>query len=153
MRFEHRLLNKQKIQNVYGMSKVGELFKGGYEVVKEKQVESWKASLFNFTTEEFVLLGSKQLEQEMKKFKEKFPTGWFSRFLKAYGAYYLASHAGKEVVIEALKNAEAERTMIWRAVQIFEEAERELLVLKQEEGSKKTLGALYEELRRKVCLN
>ena len=116
-------------------------------------VESWKASLFNFTTEEFVLLGSKQLEQEMKKFKEKFPTGWFSRFLKAYGAYYLASHAGKEVVIEALKNAEAERTMIWRAVQIFEEAERELLVLKQEEGSKKTLGALYEELRRKVCLN
>jgi len=42
---------------------------------------------------------------------------------------------------------------IWRAVQVFEEAERELMVLKQEEGSKKTLGALYEELRRKVCLN
>ena len=153
MRFEHRLLNKQKIQNVYGFDKVAELFKGGYEVVKEKQVESWKSSLFNFTAEQVVVLGSKQLEQEMKRFYEKSPSGWFSKFLKAYGAFYLASYAGKEVVIEALQNLEAERTMIWRAVKIFEEAERELLVLKQEEGSKKTLGVLYEELRRKVCLN
>ena len=43
--------------------------------------------------------------------------------------------------------------MIWRAVKVFEEAERELMVLKQEEGSNKTLGVLYEELKRKVCLN
>ena len=153
MRFEHRLLNKQKVQSVYGLSRVEDIFRGGYQVIREKQVESWKNSLFNFTAEEVVLLGSRQLEQEMRVFKEKFPSNWFSKFLKAYGAYYLASYAGKEAVIEALKNAEAERTMIWRAVQIFEEAERELLVLKQEEGSKKTLGALYEELRRKVCLN
>jgi hypothetical protein len=153
MRFEHRLLNKQKIQNVYGFGKVGEIFHGGYEVIKEKQVESWESSLFNFTAEELVLLGSKQLEQEMRRFKERSPSGWFSKFLKAYGAYYLASHAGKEVIVEALQNFEADRMKIWRAVQVFEEAERELLILKQEEGSKKTLGALYEELRRKVCLN
>ena len=41
MRFEHRLLNKQKVQNVYGFGRVGDLLKGGYEVVKEKQVERW----------------------------------------------------------------------------------------------------------------
>ena len=153
MRFEHRLLNKQKVQNVYGFGKVEDLFHGGYEVVKEKQVESWKGSLFNFTAEELVVLGSKQLEQEMRRFKERSPSGWFSKFLKAYGAYYLASHAGKEVIVEALQNFEADRMKIWRAVQVFEEAERELMVLKQEEGSNKTLGVLYEELRRKVCLN
>ena len=153
MRFEHRLLNKQKVQNVYGFGKVEDLFRGGYAVVKEKQVESWKSSLFNFTAEELVVLGSKQLEQEMRRFKERSPSGWFSKFLKAYGAYYLASHAGKEVIVEALQNFEADRMKIWRAVQVFEEAERELMVLKQEEGSKKTLGSLYEELRRKVCLN
>jgi len=153
MRFEHRLLNKQKVQNIYGFGRVGEIFHGGYEVIREKQVESWKGSLFNFTAEELVLLGSKQLEQEMRRFKERSPSGWFSKFLKAYGAYYLASHAGKEVIVEALQNFEADRMKIWRAVQVFEEAERELMVLKQEEGSKKTLGSLYEELRRKVCLN
>ena len=53
----------------------------------------------------------------------------------------------------SLQNFEADRMKIWRAVQVFEEAERELMVLKQEEGSNKTLGVLYEELRRKVCLN
>jgi len=150
MRFEHRLLNKQKVQNTYGMSRVSELFKGGYEVIREKQVESWKNSLFNFTAEEVVLLGSRQLEQEMRVFRDKFPKNWFSRFLRSYGAYYLASFAGKEVVVEALQNFEADRMKVWRAVQLLEEAEQELLVLKQEEGSSKTLGVLYEELRKKV---
>ena len=153
MRFEHRLLTKQKVQSVYGLSRVEDIFRGGYQVIREKQVESWKNSLFNFTAEEVVLLGSRQLEQEMRVFKEKFPSNWFSKFLKAYGAYYLASYAGKEVVIEALQAFEADRMKLWRAVQVFEEAEKELLVLKQEEGSSKTLGVLYEELRRKVCLN
>jgi len=153
MRFEHRLLNKQKVQNVYGFGRVEDIFKGGYQVIKEKQVESWKSSLFNFTAEEVVLLGSKQLEQEMRVFKEKFPSNWFYRFLRSYGAYYLASVAGKEVVVEALQNFEADRMKVWRAVRMLEEAEQELIVLKQEEGSSKTLGVLYEELKRKVCLN
>ena len=132
------------------MSRVSELFKGGYEIIREKQVESWKNSLFNFTAEEVVLLGSKQLEQEMRVFRDKFPKNWFSRFLRSYGAYYLASFAGKVVVVEALQNFEADRMKVWRAVQLLEEAEQELLVLKQEEGSSKTLGVLYEELRKKV---
>lgn len=150
MRFEHRLLNKSKVNSTYGFSRLEDVFKGGYEVIREKQVDSWKSSLFNFKAEEVVLLGSRQLEQEMRKFKEEAPFNWFSRFLKAYGSYYLAMIAGKEVVVEALKSLEAERTMVWRAMKVFEEAERELLVLKQEEGSNKTLGTLYEELRRKV---
>lgn len=153
MRFEHRLLNKAKVKSVYGFTKVQDIFKGGYEVIREKQVESWKSSLFNFTAEEVVLLGSKQLGEEMRVFKEKFPKNWFYRFLRSYGAYYLATYAGKEVVVEALQSFEADRMKIWRAVQELEKAEKELLLLKQEEGSGKTLGALYEELRRKVCLN
>lgn len=150
MRFEHRLLNKGKVKSTYGFDKVKDIFKGGYEIIKEKQVDSWKSSLFNFQAEEVVLLGSRQLEQEMKIFKERFPKNWFSKFLKGYGAYYLASFAGREVVVEALKNFEVDRMKVWRAVQTMEEAEKELLVLKQEEGSSKTLGVLYEELRRKV---
>ncbi|HMM53165.1 MAG TPA: hypothetical protein PKD87_16360 [Burkholderiaceae bacterium] len=153
MRFEHRLLNKAKVQSTYGFTKVVDIFKGGYEVIREKQVESWKNSLFNFTAEEIVLLGSKQLGEEMRVFKEKFPKNWFYRFLRSYGAYYLATYAGKEVVVEALQNFEVDRMKIWRVVKELEKAERELLLLKQEEGSNKTLGTLYEELRRKVCLN
>ena len=94
---------------------------------------------------------AKQLEQEMKAFQEKFGSNWFQYFLKSYGAYSLAKFAGKEVVRAALENLNSERTKVWRTMKLLEEAERELLVLKREEGSSKTLGELYEELRGKVC--
>jgi len=151
MRFEHRALKKEKVRSLYGFTSVSELFHGGYEVVKEKQVESWKNSLFSFSAEEVVVLGSKQLEQEMKVFQERFGSNWFQYFLRSYGAYSLAKFAGKEVVRAALENLNSERTKVWRTMKLLEEAERELLVLKQEEGSSKTLGELYEELRGKVC--
>jgi len=151
MRFEHRALTKRKVSSLYGFTRAGELFHGGYEVVREKQLESWKSSLFSFSAEEVVVLGSKQLEQEMRFFQEKFGANWFQYFLKSYGAYSLAKFAGKEVVRNALENLNSERTKVWRTMKLLEEAERELLVLKQEEGSSKTLGELYEELRGKVC--
>ena len=151
MRFEHRALTKRKVSSLYGFTRAGELFHGGYEVVREKQLESWKSSLFSFSAEEVVVLGSKQLEQEMRFFQEKFGANWFQYFLKSYGAYSLAKFAGKEVVRNALENLNSERTKVWRTMKLLEEAERELLVLKQEEGSSKTLGELYEELREKVC--
>jgi len=68
MRFEHRALTKRKVSSLYGFTRAGELFHGGYEVVREKQLESWKSSLFSFSAEEVVVLGSKQLEQEMRFF-------------------------------------------------------------------------------------
>ena len=74
MRFEHRLLNKQKIQNVYGFGKVEELFKGGYEVVKEKQVEQLGLKV-QFYREKlklrFTELLTVAIERRLKKSKER----------------------------------------------------------------------------------
>jgi hypothetical protein len=39
---------------------------------------------------------------------------------------------------------------VYRMRKILEEAERELLLFKQEQSSKKTYSVLYEELREKV---
>jgi len=153
MRFEHRALNKQKVSSLYGFSKAQELFKGGYQVIREKQRENWLNSLFSFSVEQVLLFGSRQLENEMKLFKEKYSRNWFQNFLKAYGAYYLAQVAGVEIVKLALESLETERTKVWRTVQLLEEAQRELELIKQEENSRKTLGELYEELKEKVCLN
>ncbi len=153
MRFEHRLLNKKKIEKVYGFSSVSSLFSGGYEAVKTRQVEEWRKSLFSHSVEEVVMLGSRQLEQEMRFFKQRFERNWFEWFLKSYGAYHLAQVAGVEVVRMALQNVEAERTKVWRAEKMLQETKRELEMLKREEGSNKTLGTLYQELKEKVCLN
>ena len=153
MRFEHRLLNSAKVQKVYGFSTVSQLFSGGYEVVKQQQVSEWRKSLFSHSVEEVVMLGSRQLENEMRIFKEKFPRNWFDWFLKSYGAYHLAQVAGVEVVKVALQNFESDRMKVWRAEKLLLEMKREMEFLKTEPGSNKTLSTLYQELKEKVCLN
>ena len=153
IRFEHRLLNKKKVHSVYGFSKVKELFKGGYEVVKDNQIEEWRKGLFSYSVSDVVLLGSKQLENEMKVFQEKYSRNWFDYFLKAYGSYHLAQVAGVEVVKLALSNLEADRKKLYRAEKTLEEARKEMEFTKKQEGTEKTLSVLYQELKEKVCLN
>lgn len=153
MRFEHRLLNRAKVEAIHGFSTVGALFSGGYEVVREKARESWRKSLFSFKVEEVVRLGAQELEQELRHFKERYSRQWFDTFLKAYGAYHLAQYAGVEVVRLALQSLDIDRSTVWRAEKLLQETKRELDLLKKAEGSDKTLSTLYQELQAKVCLN
>ena len=153
MRFEHRCMNKGKVEKVFGFSSVSALFSGGYQKVKVKQIEQWENNLFSQSIEEVMALGSRVIEEEMKYFKQKYERNWFDWFLKSYGIRYLAQVAGVDTVKMALQNIEAEKTMIWRAERTLEQAKKEIDFIKQVEGSNKTLGSLYLELREKVCLN
>jgi len=150
MRFEHRLLNKQKIQNVLGFTQVADLFRGGYAVIKDKRKESWKKSLFKYSVEEVVQLGSQQIAEELDSFEQAHGSHYFSWFLKSYGAFHLAQFAGVEVVQRALEIKEADRMKVYRMRKTLEEAERELLFYRKEPVTKKTYANLYEELRDKV---
>jgi hypothetical protein len=150
MRFEHRLLNKQKIESILGFSQVADTFKGGYAVIRDIQKQSWRDNLFKYSVEEVVQLGSQELAQEMQYFQNKHGSRWFGYFLRSYGAFHLAQFAGVEVVEQALEYMEAERTKVWRARKMLEEAERELLFSRKEPASKKTYATLYEELKDKV---
>lgn len=150
MRFEHRCMNRQKVQNVFGFSSVASLFEGGYLTVKKKQVEEWGTNLFCYGVEEVMTLGSGVIEQELRYFKEKYKRNWFDWFLKSNGTRYLAEVAGVEVVRMALQNIEAEKTMIWRAEKTLEQARRESDFVRQAESTNKTLGTLYLELKEKV---
>lgn len=150
MRFEHRLLNKQKIESILGFSQVADTFKGGYAVIRDKQKESWRDNLFKYEVEEVVQLGSQELALEMENFARKHGSRWFSYFLRSYGAFHLAQFAGIEVVQKALEYMEAERTKVWRMRKMLEEAEQELLFYRQEQTTSKTYAVLYEELKEKV---
>jgi len=154
MRFEHRCMSKGKVQAVFGFSKAGEMFKSGrYETVKKQQVQQWKNSLFSHSVEEVLSIGAGVLQGEMELFKQRYERNWFDRFLKSYGAYHLAQFAGAEVVRIALQNIEEEKTKVWRAEKLLLQAQREIELLKNTEGTSKTLGTLYLELKEKVCLN
>jgi len=153
MRFEHRCMNKDKVQAIFGFTSVHDLFAGGYQTVKKQQVNQWKKNLFSNTVEEVIQIGAGMLQEEMRIFKQKFDRNWFDWFLKSYGAYHLAQVAGIEVVRLALQNFEPDRMKVWRAEKILEQAKREIDFVKQVEGKNKTLGTLYMELQEKVCLN
>jgi len=150
MRFEHRLLNKQKIESILGFTQVADTFKGGYAVIRDKQKESWRDNLFRYSVEEIVQLGSKQIARELDYFETSHGSHYFSWFLKSYGAFHLATFAGVEVVQKALEMKEADRMKVYRMRKILEEAERELLFCRQEPATKKTYAVLYEELKEKV---
>ena len=153
MRFEHRLLNKTKINSVYGFTGVKDIFKGGYEVIRDKQIESWRNNLFKYEADEVLVLGSRQIEEEMRAYRERHGRNWLQYYLKSYGSYYLTQNAGKEAVGIALMNIEEDRVKAWRASKILEEAERELINMKMVEGTNKTMADLYDELKIKVCEN
>jgi hypothetical protein len=150
MRFEHRLLSKDKISSVLGFSQVADLFKGGYAVIKDKRKESWKENMFQYSVEEVVQLGSNQLEKEMRTFRKVHGTHWFHYFLKSYGSFHLATFAGVEVVEKALEKLESNRMKINRARKTLEEAEAELMLYRKEETTNKTYASLYNELKDKV---
>ena len=81
MRFEHRLLNKQKIEKDYGFSGVRQLFsKEGYEVVRKNQLNEWKKSLFSHSVEEVVYLGSNSLKLKCSTLKRSFQETGLSGF-------------------------------------------------------------------------
>jgi len=150
MRFEHRLLNKQKIKSIIGFSQVADLFKGGYAVIRDKQKESWKKNLFKYSVEEVVQLGSKQLAQEMEYFENAHGRNWFSYFLRSYGSFHLAQFAGIEVVEKAMNQFEPDRMKVYRMRKTLQQAEQELLFYRKEPGSNKTYANLYNELKEKV---
>jgi len=153
MRFEHRLLNKAKCEKVYGFTKVQDLFSGGYEKMKACQVQEWRKSLFSYEVEDIILLGSKQLEQELRIYQERYNRNYFEHYLKDYGAYRLAAEAGVEVVSRALRSLEANRLKVYRAEKKLIECKKSIELMREEPGSNKTMAALYQELKEKVCLN
>lgn len=150
MRFEHRLLNGNKVKSVYGFSSVSSLFSGGFDVIRSKERESWKKSLFSRSVEDVIVLGAQEIETELRHYKENYGKRYFVQFLRSYGAYHLAKYAGVDVVKVALQGLEASRLKVYRAEKLLNDTKAELDMLKRDAGSDKTLATLYRELQAKV---
>ena len=150
MRFEHRLLNKRKVQTTYGFTNVNDLLHGGLEVVEQKRRQAWSNSLFRYEVTDVIRLGAASLEAEMRAFQAKYDKRWYNNFLRCYGAYHLASLVGVEVVKLALQSVEVDRRQVWRAQRMLEDSKQEIEFFRQEQESRRTLADLYQELKNKV---
>jgi len=167
MRFEWRLLNKKKIENAIGFSKVKEL-PSYWGEVKEKYREAWKKDIFNMEVGEVEVLASRQLKGFLQYFKDKHGRNYIDYFLTSFGAYSLGKEFGIEPLRIAIREIEEEESItgeeeerkreaikkkVHRLYKKVEKARREMEFIRGESGESKTLAGLYKELQVKLCLN
>jgi len=155
LRFEHRCKDTAKVKSFFKMEKtsVEELKRYGWNAIQDRTIKAWKDNFFKYDIEDIELLAESQIRSELQLFQAKYGKYFFSKYLKAYGAFYLASSSGGvEVVKRALENMELEdkRKKIYRAERELKDALLLVESLKLDSTSPKTLGELYSELKYKM---
>ena len=155
MRFEYRLLNKRKIQNILGFSAVKDIPER-WDDIGEKYKSAWREHIFRLGVNDVELLAGEQIESELRHFKAKFGRNYFDKYLKAFGAYSLSklvTEEGLRLALESIErdhNFEARRKKVSRALDVLQQAKREVALLRNEGKGEKTLKDLYLELQEKV---
>ena len=132
---------------------VAELKRYGWLALQERTVKAWTDNFFKYSIDDFEVIVESALRNEMQFFQAKYGKFFFSKYLKAYGAYFLASSSGGvEVIKKALENMDIEdkRKKIYRAERELKEALLLVESLKLDSTSPKSLGQLYSELKYKM---
>jgi len=155
LRFEHRCKDTEKVKRFYKMSAttVEELKRYGWSALQDRTIRAWRENFFKYEIDQIELLAESAIRRELELFQVKFGRSFFSKYLKAYGAYFLASSSGGvEVVKKALENLNIEdkRKKIYRAERELKQALLLVESLKLDSNSPKTLGELYAELKYKM---
>jgi hypothetical protein len=154
LRFELRCKDAHKVKSFYkSVVTVQDLKAYGWSALQERSVKAWTDNFFKYDIEEVEILAESQIRSELQFFQAKYGKYFFSKYLKAYGAFHLASSCGGiEVIKKALENMNIEdkRKKIYRAERELKDALLLVESLKIDSNSPKTLGELYAELKYKM---
>ena len=151
LRFEHRCMNPQKVKGFYkNVTTVTDLKAYGWSALRDRTIKAWKDNFFKYDIDEIEIIVESQIRSELKYFQAKYGTRYINQYLQAYGAHYLTSTVGIEVIKKALKSMNVDRVQVWRAEQKLKEKYIEVEALKLDSTSPQTLGELYSELKYKM---
>jgi len=159
MRFEYRLLNKRKIDNVIGFSEVREL-PARWEELEKNFIKVWKKNIFNRTVEEIEVLSSQQVKILLEVFREESERNYINMLFNFWGTYTAGRDFGIEPLKIAIREIEEQKgtdketinKKVYRAGKKLQEAQRKRELLLGRSQSK-TMAGLYKELQEKVCMN
>jgi len=154
LRFEHRCKKASKVKSFYkNVVRVSDLKNYGWDALIERNKKAWVDNFFKYDLDQIDYLVESEVRRELEIFKSKYGKYFFSKYLKAYGAYYLASvGAGIEIIKSALENMDYGRKKIYRAERELKEAVLLVESVKQDHNSNKTIGELYAELKTKMIM-
>jgi len=153
MRFEHRLLNKRKANNVLGFSAV-EAIPDNWQVIKDKTIEAWKRDLFSFTVGDVEILASGEVEA-LYQYAKSTGKRYLNKFIQLLAGSYLSGISDKTLkdLIKRCESSESynvnTRVKVHRAISKFTELKREVAFILPNKEVKK-LSDLYSELRYKM---
>lgn len=154
LRFEHRCLTASKVKGFFkNTTTVKDLKAYGWRALHERTIKAWTDNFFKYEIEEFEVLVESQIRSELQYFQAKYGRNFFSKYMKACGAYFLASSSGGiKVVKRALENMDIEdkRKRIYRVERELTKALVEIQSLRNDSKSPQTLGELYSELKYKM---
>lgn len=159
MRFEWRLLNKKKIENAVGFSRVREL-PSNWGVFREKYREAWKKDIFNMNVEEVKILSAEQVRNLLEIFRNESERNYIDNLFNFWGTYRAGVEFGIEPLKIAIREIEEERgadkktinMKVYRVGKKIQEAIRKY-ELHMGRVKSKTIADLYRELQGKICLN
>jgi hypothetical protein len=154
-RFENRLLKPRKIRDVLGIETAGDLMRGGYGVAVDAFKREAEKHFFSRPVADVEAASARQLESEMRRFKEQYGRNWQQRYLQAEGLRNLAEIHGLEVVVKAVASVtgadtKTDKRRLQRLTKDLNAARFDLEMLQESRVSKRTLGELYEELQSKL---
>ena len=152
LRFEHRCKTAAKVKGFYkNVTTVTDLKAYGWSALRDRTIKAWTDNFFKYEIEDFEIIVESQIRNEMQFFQEKYGRSFFSKYLKAYGAYFLASSlGGVEIVKKALQNMDMGRKKVYRAERDLTNTLVEIQSLRNDSKSPQTLGELYSELKYKM---
>jgi len=152
LRFEHRCMTASKVNGFFkNITTVENLKAYGWSAIQERTIKAWTDNFFKYSIDEIEILAESQIRNELQLFQAKYGKYFFSKYLKAYGAYFLASSSGGvEVIKRALENLDFDRMKVYRAEKELKDALILVESLKLDSTSPKTLGELYSELKYKM---
>jgi hypothetical protein len=152
LRFEHRCKSASKVKSfLKNVTTVEDLKSYGWRALEERNIKAWTDNFFKYSFEDFEILVMSVMKRELEVFRKMFGRNYFSRYLKACGAYWLASSSGGvEVVKRTLEEMGEDRLKVYRAERELKENILLIQTMHNDSSTPMTIGELYSELKYKM---
>lgn len=152
VRFEYRIMNKKKIEQVTNASRLSELI-DRYDDLRENFRFAMRDNVFWIAPKDVDYLSSNQLEKEFAYFKRRYHRNWLDYYLKTKGLEECLKRVEigtlKQIVLRVEGNGERGKRKAQRIYKKLEQARLDLESIKPYR-SDRTYKDLYFELKRKV---
>jgi hypothetical protein len=149
LRFEHRMLQAQKVKDALEMATVADLL-ADYDKVCDVYQATMKRQLFRHQAKDIEIMLSSDIEREMLFFQTQYGKEWLNQYLRAFGLHSLLQKTNIETILNVVDKLAENRMKKSRLKRDLQKMQFDVSALAPVGGSKRTTGQLYQELQEKV---